>query len=217
MRSYIAAAGALAIAATAANAADCNPSYNVASAGTCINDCNLNAAKTFDSQWTYDSTSEHFIASLALMCDKAKSGSLYTAFMSQAGMCMTACTSDEQSAFFAQYDGACAWYTAHINDVCADSTSTSTSSNATSSSTTSSNTTSSNTTSSNTAASTGTGSPSSSGSTGSTGSSSSGSKDATSSSSANNEAASSSTSGAGKIEFGAITVAAVAFAAFIAL
>jgi hypothetical protein len=41
MRSYIAAAGALAIAATAANAADCNPTYNVTSAGSCINDCNL--------------------------------------------------------------------------------------------------------------------------------------------------------------------------------
>lgn len=51
------------------------------------------------------------------------------AFMTSAGVCMTACSTDDQSAFKTEFQQACQWYTSHANDTCA-----ATSANATSTS-----------------------------------------------------------------------------------
>ncbi|GAN03003.1 hypothetical protein MAM1_0032c02453 [Mucor ambiguus] len=116
MRSTLAIA-AVAAAAIAVSAEDCNPSYNVATSGTCFTNCNVNAGNSFVSGWTMDHTSPNFISSLTLMCNKGTSE--YLAFMSKAGMCMAGCP-DDQSLFNNEFAGACAWWAEHKNDKCGE-------------------------------------------------------------------------------------------------
>ncbi|KAI8641039.1 hypothetical protein BD408DRAFT_389509 [Parasitella parasitica] len=116
MRSSLAVAAVAVVVAVSAE--DCNPSYDVATSGTCFTNCNINAGNTFLSGWTMDHTSPNFISSLTLMCNKGTSE--YLAFMSKAGMCMAGCP-DNPELFNSEFAGACAWWAIHKNDACGDS------------------------------------------------------------------------------------------------
>ncbi|GAA5797031.1 hypothetical protein HPULCUR_002409 [Helicostylum pulchrum] len=116
---------AIAVVAAAATAvsADCNPSYNVPTSTPCFTACNVKAGSAVVSGWTMDSSSEKFIPSLAVMCNKGTDQ--YRDFMTVAGMCMMKCAGDDPELFNAEFAGACAWYGSHKNDVCATETTTS--------------------------------------------------------------------------------------------
>lgn len=70
-----------------------------------------------------DSTSEKFVESLKLMCSKGTPE--YSEFMTVAGSCMMTCKGDNPELFVAEHAGACAWYGAHKDDVCAGEATTS--------------------------------------------------------------------------------------------
>ncbi|KAI9273311.1 hypothetical protein EDC94DRAFT_644577 [Helicostylum pulchrum] len=115
---------AIAIVAAAATAvsADCNPSYNVPTSTPCFTGCNVKAGSAVVSGWTMDSSSEKFIPSLAVMCNKGTDQ--YRNFMTVAGTCMMTCAGDDPELFNAEFAGACAWYGSHKNDSCATETTT---------------------------------------------------------------------------------------------
>ncbi|KAL7325210.1 hypothetical protein PS15p_207726 [Mucor circinelloides] len=140
MRSTIAISAAIATFATSAFAANCNPSYNVPGSTECFTACNVKNGQKWVPGWTMDHTSELFLDSLALMCNK--SGPNYGSFMAAAGMCMAGCTGDDPELFNAEFAGACAWWNTHKNDKCTAATTTAktTSSTSTSSTKTSSST-----------------------------------------------------------------------------
>ncbi|KAI9472291.1 MAG: hypothetical protein EXX96DRAFT_653426 [Benjaminiella poitrasii] len=123
MRSSIALT--LAVAAVAVSAQDCNPSYNVATSGTCFTNCNVQAGQKYVPGWTMDHASSVFLDSLKLMCTKGTSE--YLAFMTEAGMCMAGCP-DDPTLFVDEFAGACAWYAEHKDDTCAGSSESSSSS-----------------------------------------------------------------------------------------
>ncbi|KAF7731967.1 hypothetical protein EC973_007072 [Apophysomyces ossiformis] len=108
--------GTLALTSVASAATNCNPSYNVPSAGECISNCNKKAGTGLYKDWTNDPASPNFIQSLSYQCQKGTTS--YTAFMTDAGMCMMSCSKDEQSAFGKEFGGACQWYAAHKDDKC---------------------------------------------------------------------------------------------------
>ncbi|KAK4509030.1 uncharacterized protein ATC70_007379 [Mucor velutinosus] len=122
MRSAIAISAAIATFATSAFAANCNPSYNTPGSTECFTKCNVNAGQKWVPGWTMDHTSELFLDSLALMCNK--SGPNYGSFMATAGMCMARCTGDDPELFNAEFAGACAWWNTHKNDKCSAATTT---------------------------------------------------------------------------------------------
>ncbi|CAO3683055.1 unnamed protein product [Rhizopus stolonifer] len=97
-------------------AANCNPSYNVAGSGECYTNCNIKAGEKYVSGWTMDYTSELFIKSLSIMCNKT--GPNYTSFMTTAGICMAGCTESNPDDFNNEFAGACAWWNVHKNDTC---------------------------------------------------------------------------------------------------
>jgi hypothetical protein len=112
---FIASAVSAAPAAVAA-AANCNPSYNVASSTPCFTACNVVAGQEWVPGWTMDSTSALFIPSLTLMC--TKTAPEYRSFMTKAGTCMAQCTADDPEKFNAEFAGACAWWATHKSDTC---------------------------------------------------------------------------------------------------
>ncbi|KAG2236094.1 hypothetical protein BDF21DRAFT_398695 [Thamnidium elegans] len=106
----------VASAVSAAPAAACNPSYNVAPSTPCFLGCNVAAGQQYVPGWTMDNTSPLFLDSLKLMCTKGTPE--YTGFMTAAGTCMMTCSGDDPALFFAEFSNACAWYAAHKDDTC---------------------------------------------------------------------------------------------------
>ncbi|KAG1445135.1 hypothetical protein G6F56_010017 [Rhizopus delemar] len=100
--------------AAAVSAQNCNPTYNTPSAGPCFANCNEEAGKTFYSDWTSDSSSQNFLKSLTIMCNKGTSE--YMAFMTKAGMCMVSCANPDL--FNQEFASACAWWQLHKSDAC---------------------------------------------------------------------------------------------------
>ncbi|ORE02472.1 hypothetical protein BCV72DRAFT_297726 [Rhizopus microsporus var. microsporus] len=122
MRSTIAISAVAVSLFTSAFAANCNPSYNVPGSGECYTNCNIKAGQKFVPGWTMDHTSELFIKSLTVMCDK--SGPNYASFMTTAGICMAGCKDSDPEDFNKEFAGACAWWNAHKNDKCDSKTTT---------------------------------------------------------------------------------------------
>ncbi|KAI9250181.1 hypothetical protein BDA99DRAFT_523076 [Phascolomyces articulosus] len=105
--------------AASAAAANCNPSYNVAAGPECITKCRQEAGLAMDKSYTLDASSDKFISSLALECEKGTPS--YTSFMTQSGMCMMKCSESDQADYGSrEHADACTWYTAHKSDTCAD-------------------------------------------------------------------------------------------------
>ncbi|CAO3699888.1 unnamed protein product [Rhizopus stolonifer] len=100
--------------ATTVSAQNCNPTYNTPSVGPCFATCNEEAGKTFYSDWTSDSSSQNFLKSLTIMCNKGTSE--YMAFMTKAGMCMVSCANPDL--FNQEFASACAWWQLHKSDTC---------------------------------------------------------------------------------------------------
>ncbi|KAI9282081.1 hypothetical protein BC943DRAFT_329134 [Umbelopsis sp. AD052] len=113
----IAAGSSVATAAT-----NCNPSYNATTSPTCIANCNKKAGQGLWADWTDDPTSTNFVKSLSFQCEKGTPN--YMAFMTSAGVCMTSCSTDDQSAFKTEFQQACQWYTSHTNDTCSGTSAT---------------------------------------------------------------------------------------------
>ncbi|KAI9281513.1 hypothetical protein BY458DRAFT_574888 [Sporodiniella umbellata] len=105
-------------------AANCNPSYNVPGSGECYTNCNIKAGQKYVPGWTMDHTSELFLKSLAIMCNK--SGPNYGMFMTTAGICMAGCKNDDPEQFNKEFAGACGWWNTHKNDTCDAKTTTTT-------------------------------------------------------------------------------------------
>ncbi|KAG0194634.1 hypothetical protein DFQ28_008893 [Apophysomyces sp. BC1034] len=98
------------------SASKCNPSYSVPSAGDCIKSCNQKAGTGLYKDWTNDPAAPNFVKSLSYQC--AKGTVDYMTFMTDAGICMTACSKDQQDAFGKEFSAACTWYDQHKNDKC---------------------------------------------------------------------------------------------------
>ncbi|KAI8087055.1 uncharacterized protein B0P05DRAFT_465858, partial [Gilbertella persicaria] len=124
MRPTLAISVAIATLASTALAADCNPSYNIASSTECYTNCNVKAGQKYVDGWTMDHTSPLFLDSLAIMCNK--SGPNYGSFMTTAGICMTSCAGDDPELFNKEFASACAWWNEHKNDKCTAKTTTTT-------------------------------------------------------------------------------------------
>ncbi|KAI9491710.1 hypothetical protein BDB00DRAFT_766657 [Zychaea mexicana] len=104
--------------AASAAAADCNPSYNVTAGPECISNCRQKAGSAMWSDYTTDPTSPNYIESLSYEC--VKGTPTYTTFMTQSGICMMSCSSDDQADYGnREHTEACAWYTEHSSDTCA--------------------------------------------------------------------------------------------------
>ncbi|KAI9281497.1 hypothetical protein BY458DRAFT_486898 [Sporodiniella umbellata] len=116
MHSFTVAAVASATLVASALAANCNPSYNVPGSGECYTNCNVQAGQKYVPGWTMDHTSELFIKSISVMCNKT--GPDYRNFMTAAGTCMAACKNDDPEQFNKEFQGACAWWKTHKNDKC---------------------------------------------------------------------------------------------------
>ncbi|KAI8365250.1 uncharacterized protein BYT42DRAFT_608771 [Radiomyces spectabilis] len=108
--------GTLALAGAAMAAENCNPTYQVQSAGQCTSDCNQKAGQGLWSDWTSDPSSPNFIKSLSFNC--AKGTPEYTSFMTSAGSCMMKCDKAEQDKYFAEFGQTCSWYQQHKDDAC---------------------------------------------------------------------------------------------------
>ncbi|KAG0164102.1 hypothetical protein DFQ30_010512, partial [Apophysomyces sp. BC1015] len=108
--------GTLALGSVASAAASCNPSYSVPSAGDCIKDCNQKAGTGLYEDWTNDPASPNFLKSLYYQCERGTED--YMTFMTNAGICMTACNKEQQAAFGKEFSAACQWYGEHKNDKC---------------------------------------------------------------------------------------------------
>ncbi|CEP16986.1 hypothetical protein [Parasitella parasitica] len=80
----------------------------------------IQAGQEWVSGWTMNFSSPLFLDSLKLMCTKYTAD--YMPFMTKAGTCMAACTSDDPEYFNAEFAGACAWYAQHSGDTCASDT-----------------------------------------------------------------------------------------------
>ncbi|KAG0164101.1 hypothetical protein DFQ28_010771 [Apophysomyces sp. BC1034] len=106
----------LAIGSVASAAINCNPSYSVPSAGDCIKDCNQKAGTGLYKDWTNDPVSPNFIKSLSYQC--ARGTEDYITFMTNAGICMTACNKEQQTGFGKEFVAACTWYGQHKDDKC---------------------------------------------------------------------------------------------------
>ncbi|KAK9763160.1 hypothetical protein K7432_010421 [Basidiobolus ranarum] len=94
--------------------------YKLASPGSCIDDCNLQAGRTFFSDYTKDAKSPNFVKSLAYECDRSHADRI--SFMSKAGICMAKCSTAEQDSYTNAYKAICGWYSQKLTCT-ADSTS----------------------------------------------------------------------------------------------
>ncbi|KAI8065521.1 hypothetical protein BC940DRAFT_276144 [Gongronella butleri] len=128
MRAAVVVAGLASVVA----AQNCNPSWNVTSAGTCMDNCAIQAGSAVMPNFSLNSTSADFVSSLAVECDRANIN--YVAFMTKAGTCWLGCPKDEQNDYTQRaFNQTCAWYKAHKDDKCAAAgNSSSSSSNSTS-------------------------------------------------------------------------------------
>ncbi|KAG1138502.1 hypothetical protein G6F37_010472 [Rhizopus arrhizus] len=116
LTTFVISATTAAVLVTSALASNCNPSYNVPTSGECYTSCNIKAGENYVHGWTMDHTSELFIESLSIMCNKT--GPNYIKFMTTAGMCMAACKDSNPDDFNNEFAGACAWWNVHKNDTC---------------------------------------------------------------------------------------------------
>ncbi|KAG0167863.1 hypothetical protein DFQ28_002728 [Apophysomyces sp. BC1034] len=108
--------GTLALGSVASAATNCNPTFSAPFSGDCITNCNKKAGTGLYKDWTNDPASPKFIESLSYQC--AKGTTTYTAFMTDAGICMMGCSKDEQTAFGKEFQVACQWYSDHKDDKC---------------------------------------------------------------------------------------------------
>ncbi|ORX51945.1 hypothetical protein DM01DRAFT_240242, partial [Hesseltinella vesiculosa] len=95
----------------------CNPTYNVVSAGSCIDNCAQQAGSAALPSFSLNSTSPDFIGSLAVECDRSNIN--YVSFMTKAGSCWLTCSKAEQDDYTQRaFNQTCSWYQQHKSDTC---------------------------------------------------------------------------------------------------
>ncbi|KAI8338530.1 hypothetical protein BC941DRAFT_469638 [Chlamydoabsidia padenii] len=102
-------------------AQNCNPSYNVASSGACMDQCAQDAGGSIISGYTTDPASGNFIKSLGVNCGRGTPE--YTQFMIKAGTCWTTCEKSQQDDYIQrEFPQSCGWYNQHKDDKCEPAT-----------------------------------------------------------------------------------------------